>query len=105
MSGKLFRIANAVPYGIVAGICGIVAFFATVGFVVAHVVLSGIAGATNSTSSIFENWWQVLLFVVDLVFILVALGALVMFIIRVVLNGRARKAQREMIEEGTYEGV
>ena len=88
---KLRRIANAAPFGIIAGSCAIVVFFATVGFVVAHLVLSGIAGATNSTSSMFENWWQVLLFVADLLFLVATLASLAMFIIRVVLNKRAEK--------------
>lgn len=84
--GVLLRVANAAPYGIIAGACAIVVFFATVGIIVAYFVLGGIAGATGATVTIFDNWWQVLLFVADIIFFVGFIASLALFVIRVVLN-------------------
>ena len=95
----IYRLAGAAPFGIIAGACAIVVFFATVGLIVAHLVLNGIASATESTSSFFENWWQVLLFIADVLFFLGLALSLTMFVIRVTANRR----DAETTEDGRSE--
>ena len=41
------------PWGIFAGICGIVVFFSTVGVIAAFIILSAIAGATSDGTTLF----------------------------------------------------
>ena len=87
-----------VPFGIISGACGMIVFFSTLGLIVAYAVLSGIEGEIGRTVSFFENWWQVLLFVVDVIAAVVAVAALVMFVIKKVCESRAEDA--EEVEDG-----
>ena len=87
---KKFR---RVPFGILAGAFGMVVFFATVGRVVADAVLSGIEGEMMRTVSFFENWWQVLLFVVDVIAAVAAIASLAMFIVKKVYEGRTESSE------------
>lgn len=70
-----------VPWGILAGICAIFVFYLTVAFIGLNVIFGGIAAQTNSEYGMFENWWQLLLFVADLVFAAGFLFTLVMFVL------------------------
>jgi len=70
------------PWGIFAGVSAMFVFFLTVGFILAYVVLGGIARQTNSDFSMFQNWWQILIFVFDLIFFISLVGSTVMFILR-----------------------
>lgn len=71
-----------IPFGIISGACGMFSFFATFGLIVAYVVMSGIAGQTADTVSFFENAWQTVLFVFDVIFAIVGIAALVMFVLK-----------------------
>lgn len=55
------------PWGILGGSCAIATFFLTIAIVLIYVIFSGIAAQTNETTTIFETWWQTLLFVLDVV--------------------------------------
>ena len=80
-----------IPWGILAGICAIVVFFATIGTVAAFIVLNSIAGQTNTTATMFDEWWQTLLFVADIVFVLGFAGSLTMYILGVVRTRREKE--------------
>ena len=84
-----------IPFGIISGAFGMVVFFATVGFIIGYLVVAGIANQTMRTVSIFENWWQVLIFVVDLISAIIAVGSLVMYILKKVYTNRAENAEVE----------
>ena len=49
----LLNKAKNIPFGIISGSLGIVAFFSTVGLVVAYAINAGIAAQTNPTITIF----------------------------------------------------
>ena len=89
----LVKKLRRVPFGILAGAFGMVVFFATVGLVVAYAVLSGIEGEMMRTVSFFENWWQVLLFVVDVSAAVAAIASLAMFIVKKVYEGRTESSE------------
>ncbi len=89
----LVKKLRRVPFGILAGAFGMVVFFATVGLVVAYAVLSGIEGEMMRTVSFFENWWQVLLFVVDVIAVVAAIASLAMFIVKKVYEGRTESSE------------
>ena len=84
-----------IPFGIISGAFGMVVFFATVGLIIGYLVVAGIAGQTMRTVSMFENWWQVLIFVVDLISAIIAVGSLVMYILKKVYTNRVENAEVE----------
>ena len=71
------------PWGIFAGISAMAVFFLTFGFVAIYVVLGAIAAQTNSDFSLFQNWWQTLMFVFDIIFLLILAFSIVMYILRI----------------------
>ena len=79
-----------VPWGIIAGACAIAAFFAIVGTVALHIVFNGIAAQTNETASLFGQWYQVLLFVVDIIAGLGFIGSTVMYF----LTAKGKKREK-----------
>ncbi len=70
------------PWGIFAGISGMLVFFLTFGFVAVYIVLSAIAAQTNSDFSPFQNWWQTLMFVFDIIFFLILAFSIFMYVVR-----------------------
>ena len=76
------KITEKLPYGIISGACAMFVFFATLGLIAAYIITSGIAGQTSDTVSFFENGWQIALFVFDIIFLIAAIAALVMYILK-----------------------
>lgn len=62
------KLKGKFPWGILAGICAVIVFYTIVGTVAAYLVLSVIGGATTEGAGLFDTWYQVLLFVGDIVF-------------------------------------
>lgn len=89
-----------VPFGILAGAFGMVVFFATVGLVIAYLVNAGIAEQTARTVTFLDNWYQVLLFVADIIAAIVAAGSLVMYILKKRYIDKTEEAE---ITEAGYE--
>ena len=79
------------PWGLIAGICGVIAFYTIAG----DYVLSAIAGATSDGASIFGTWYQRLLFACDIVFGLAFLGALVLWIVKLVTGSKDKGEKTE----------
>ena len=94
-NGNVYPENEKIPFGIISGAFGMVAFFATVGLIIGYLVVAGIAGQTMRTVSFFENWWQVLIFVADLISVIIAVGSLVMYILKKVYTNRAENAEVE----------
>ncbi|MBQ6730535.1 MAG: glycoside hydrolase family 3 C-terminal domain-containing protein [Bacilli bacterium] len=57
-------------------------FYLTVGFIAAGIILNAVAGQTNNTASVFGSWWQVLIFVADIV-VFLGIGVVSFFLIRI----------------------
>ena len=72
-------IFKRIPWGTLAAIGTILAILLTAGFFGAWFVLDAIAGQTHNSVGMFENWWQILIFVADLVIIPVTILAYVFF--------------------------
>lgn len=53
------------PYYLFAWILGEIAFFITVAVIAIYFLLNGIAGATSGSITLFTNWYQTLLFIID----------------------------------------
>ncbi len=71
-----------VPWGIIAGICAMVVFFATVGVIAAFVVLNSIAGQTNTSTTLFGEWYQTALFIGDVLFLLGLIASTVLWFVK-----------------------
>ncbi len=82
-----------IPFGIISGAFGMVVFFATVGLALAYVVNYGIAAATSKTVTFLDSWWQVLLFIVDIISVIIALSSLVMYILKKVYVNKAESLE------------
>lgn len=83
------------PWGLIAGICGVIAFYTIAGTIAADYVLSAIAGATSDGASIFGTWYQRLLFACDIVFGLAFLGALALWIVKLVTRSKDKGEKTE----------
>lgn len=70
-----------IRWGVAAGICAIAVFYLTAGIIVAFVILNAVAAQTNTAATLFDNWWQTLIFVSDIVFVIGLCGSAVMFVL------------------------
>ena len=78
LNGRLQK----VRWGAVAGTSFIELFYLTAGIVAAYIILNAVAGATNDAVGLFDNWWQTLLFVLDVVVALLFVCSVVMFVLK-----------------------
>lgn len=58
------------PYYLFAWLLAEAVFFLTIAVVALYIVLNSIAGATSGSITLFTNWYQTLLFVLDVVCVL-----------------------------------
>lgn len=59
-----------IPFGILAGVCAIIIFYTSAAFIGVFYVLNGVAQQTGETVSPFASWWQILIFVIDVIAVL-----------------------------------
>ena len=78
----LLNKAKNIPFGIISGSLGIVAFFSTIGLIVAYAINAGIAAQTNRAITIFSTWYQTLLFFAVLISVIGGIFALVMYVLK-----------------------
>lgn len=71
-----------VPWGIIAGALAIVISVVTAGVVAGYVVSGAIAGATNNTVTLFETWWQTLLFVTDCILVALFVTCVIFYVVK-----------------------
>lgn len=64
-------------YGILSGVCAMIVFYATVAFFAIYFIFGAVANQTSEKFGMFDNWWQVLIFIID---ILAIIGFIVTFI-------------------------
>lgn len=88
------------PWGILCGVCAIIVFFGTIAFVIVYVISNGIAQQTSETVSAFSSWYQVVIFIVDILSAVTSIVSLVMYIVRErvykSMIGRPTKAKEEI---------
>lgn len=77
-----------IPWGLAAGICAIAVFYLTASVIVAFVILNSVAAQTNTAATLFDTWWQTLVFVLDIAAVLGLVGSLAMFVLGKVRNKR-----------------
>ena len=88
-------LSKKIPWGILSGLFGIFSFYLTIAVVALYLILGKVAAQTTQAASLFGTWYQTLLFVLDLVFVLLFLVSLVLYILT-----RARKAKKPAEAKG-----
>ena len=86
-----------IRWGAIAGICLVFVFYLTVGIVAGWMILDRIEAETTGHASLFQEGWQIALFVLDIVFIAATVGSLAMFI-RNKLAYRGAAAKEEAVK-------
>ena len=83
-------------WGFFAGLCGVFAFYLTVAFVALGLILGRIEAETNGQANLFGTWWQVAIFVLDL---LCVLGMAAFIVLSVLSRKRMAKVNGEDVME------
>lgn len=83
-----------IPWNILAGAFAIAVFYTTAGIIAAYIVLNGIAGATGDKITIFHEWWQTLLFLADIIFVIGLAGSVVMAVLKA--KGKLKITRKEV---------
>lgn len=91
------KIVDRVPWGIVASVSGIFCFYLTVAVFGVNFIFTQVNGQTGQAATIFDTWWQTMIFVLDIVFAVVFIGALTLFILKKTgLKNGGAKNEKEM---------
>ena len=72
-----------IRWGIIGGACVILVFYLTVAFIAAWMILDKIAAQTSHSASALGTWWQVTIFVLDIVFALGAVACYALMIVKI----------------------
>ena len=88
------KFLEKVPWGVIAWATGILVFYLTLGVWGAQFVFAQVNGQTGQIATIFDSWWQVLIFVADLIFGLAFLGSLGLYIYKKLVLKGAEKDEK-----------
>ena len=89
VADKPEKAPTKIRWGLLGGLCAIFVFYLTIGFIAAWLILNQIAAQTSHTASPFGTWWQVAVFVADIVFAIGVVGSYTMMI----LSGAKRRKE------------
>ena len=67
------------PFGIIFGISLIACFYLTVAFVALYIVLNGVEAQTGGSITIFEHWYQILIFIFVIIFFITLILSLIFY--------------------------
>ena len=70
-----------IHWGIFIGVFAIITFYATFAIIFAYLLLNAIEAETSGYATLFDNWWQTLLFVVDVISVIGLLASITMKIL------------------------
>ncbi len=69
-----------IRWGIIAGVCLVFVIYLTAGIIAGWMILDRIEAETTGSASLFQEGWQIALFVADVVCAVAMLGSFAMFI-------------------------
>ena len=72
-----------IRWGIIGGACAILVFYLTVAFIASWMILDKIAAQTSHSASPFGTWWQILIFVIDIIAALGVATCYTMMIVKI----------------------
>ncbi len=76
-----FKIDNLkkFPWGVFAAVGTILVILLTGGIIGGWFIVNAVAGQTGNTATIFSNWWQVLIFILDIIALPLTVGCYYLF--------------------------
>ncbi len=80
------NIFHKIPWGILAGISGILTFYLIIGVYGAYFVFAQVNAQTGQIATIFDSWWQILLFIFAVLFAVIFVLTLTLFILKKIMN-------------------
>jgi len=83
-----------IPWGIFAGVSGVLVFFTIAGTIGAKIIMNSITSIVEGAAGLFGTWWQSLLFACDIILGVIFIGSLVMYILNK-LNVFGKKEDEE----------
>lgn len=98
---KMRKLLTGFPWGIAAGATGILAFYLTIAVYGIRFIFAQVNGQTGQVATLFDTWWQTLLFVLDILFLLLFAATLAAFIVRRVL---IKKGSSQETQDGGSQG-
>lgn len=78
----MLKLWKKIPWGIIAGACGILCFYLTAAVIGVNFVFTQVNGQTGQIATIFDTWWQTLIFIFDVLFGIVFVGSIASFIVK-----------------------
>lgn len=99
-TGNVKKVVSSVPWGMIAGISAIVCFFLTGGLIISYAVNAAINAETQATTTLFDFWWQTLMFVIDIIAAVVMLSSIAFYTVKAVIGGG--KKQRIIEKKGLW---
>lgn len=88
-----------IPFGIFAGASAILLFYSLLGTIVAYLILDAIAAVTTTRATLFDEWYQVLLFIGVIVGAVLFVASITMYILVKVKAVSSKKANNEKEEK------
>ncbi len=79
------KIFYKTPWGVLAGVFGIFTFYLTIGVYGAYFVFAQVNAQTGQVATIFDSWWQTMLFAFAVIFGILFLFALSLFIMKKIM--------------------
>ena len=71
-----------VPCGVISALAGIFAFYDTLAIILLYVIFSAVKAQTTQTATLFDSWYQTLMFIFDIALVTVFVLGLVGYIIK-----------------------
>ena len=87
---NIMKKLGRIPFGILAGISGILLFYDTIGIVTLYIIFGRVSAQTAQTATIFDSWYQILMFIFDIIFLII-FGIFLFFFIK---NKKDKKEQK-----------
>ncbi len=76
------KFINKFPWGVAAGVTGILCFYFMAASFGIQFVFAQVNAQTGQVATLFDTWWQTLLFVFAMITAILFVASLVMFILR-----------------------
>lgn len=76
------KLLKKFPWGIIAGVLGILCFYLTAAVIGVNFVFTQVNGQTGQVATIFDTWWQTLIFILDVVFAIGFIGSICLFVLK-----------------------
>jgi hypothetical protein len=71
-----------IPWGVIAGSCGIFIFYDSLAITILYIVFKQIMAQTTQEATLFDTWYQTLMFILDIIVVLVLVVSLIFYFLK-----------------------